>query len=136
MSSLTANRVFVTDRSEFGNVTRPFLGIAGSKVVVADSGESVGYAGRVALEDVVYTATGKNLLDQSFPLPLDFRIVGIQIMTAIGIPTETQATMFSNFMTNFTAQQRQGFIAAFGAVDKNNPAAVNAFVSQMISRLT
>lgn len=134
--SLTDNRVFVVDRSEFGNTTRPFLGIEGSKVVVADSGVSAGYAGRPALEAVVYTTTGKNLLDKSFPLPLDFRIVGIQIMTALGISIETQTTMFENFMTNYTATQRAGFIAAFEAVDPNDSAAVAAFVNQMLTLLT
>lgn len=133
--SLTANRVFVTDRSEFGNITRSFLGIQGSKVVVSDLGINAGYAGQPALEDVVFTSTGKNQLDQTFPLPLDFRVVGVQIMTAIGIPDATQLIMFQNFMTNFTPIQRAQYIAAFEAVDQNDPNAVQAFVSQMLAML-
>lgn len=132
---LSSTRVFIVDQSEFGNITRPFLGIEGSKVIVSDSGSNLGYAGQPALEEIVYTATQKNLLDQPFSLPLDFRLVGISIMTALGIPSETQAAMFANFITNFTPVQRQAYIAAFEAVDSNDPQAVQAFVNQMLTLL-
>lgn len=132
---LNTDRVFVVDHTVYGNITRPFLGIEGSKVIVADTGDLLGYAGQPALEEVVYTATQKNLLNQTFPLPLDFRRVGIQIMTALGIPIETQTTMFNNFITNFTPTQRQAYIAAFDAVDPNDSQAVADFVNQMLALL-
>ena len=133
--NLTTDRVFIVDKSEFGNITRPFLGIDGSKVVVSDTGLNLGYAGPLALQEIVYTETQKNLLDQTFPLPLDFRLVGISIMTALGIPAQTQETMFTNFITNFTQAQRQTYIQAFEAVDSNDSQAVQDFVNQMLALL-
>lgn len=133
--NLSQNRVFVVDHETFGNVTRPFLGIDGSKVIVADTGAAFGYAGQPALEEVVYATTSKNLLDQTFPLPLDFRVVGIQVMTALGVPAATQDAMFATFMTAFTPTQRAQYVAAFGAIDPNDATAVEAFVNQMLELL-
>ena len=133
---LSSNRVFIADQSEFGNVTRQFLGVDGCKVIVSDIGVAFGYAGEPALREVVDVSTRKNALDQTFPLPLDFRIVGIAIMTALGISTTTQETMFTNFITNFTPQQRQAYVQAFEAVDSNHPQAVQDFVNQMLALLS
>ena len=136
MASIEQNRVYLLDKNLYGNNVRTFLGIQNSAVVSSDDGSVAGYAGDYAKTNVVDVSTQKNGWGNESTLPLDFRVKGIELMTAFGIPAETQQSMFANFMTNYTADQRSAFVAQFQTIDLSDTAAVQAFVNTMMSMLT
>lgn len=129
------SRVYVKPIGEYGYALRPMLGFANSEVVQSDDGRLLGFAGTKVATDIVDPTTGRDGLNNTYPLPLDFRVVGISIMTAKGIPTQTQGIMFENFM-RFPRQQRQAYVEQFEAIDSNDPVAVDAFVNAMLAILT
>jgi hypothetical protein len=128
-------RTYIKPVAEFGYVSRPFLGLSNSAVVTCDDGRYLGYAGEEATVQLVDAGTGKDGQDQVVSLPTDFRTVGIAVMNSFGIPAATQATMFTKFMKDYNKEQRDGFVAQYDAVDKNDPAAVQTFVDAMVAML-
>lgn len=132
----TGERAYVKSVEVFGAKQRTFLGIQNSAVVVCDDGKYRAFAGNVADEDLVSAVSKKDGHGDEIPIPTDFRMVGISVLTAAGIPEATQITMFNNFMTNYTKEQRDIYVAMYDGLDKNDPSAVEAFVTQMISLLS
>lgn len=132
---MSSSRVYMKNVGEFGNVVRPMLGIEGSEVVLADTSRMYGFAGQEVARKLVNPATGRDGENNTYPLPLDFRTVGIAIMTARNIPSQTQATMFENFMTRYTRQQRMVFVQQFQSIDPGNTTAINNFVNAMLQML-
>jgi hypothetical protein len=137
MSYLEPNeRTYVKPAEVFGAKQRPFLGIQNSAVVVCDDGVLRGFAGDEANVNLVSVVTKKDGLDQVNTIPTDFRMIGISILTAAGIPEATQIAMFSNFMTNFTKEQRDTYVSMYDGIDQNDTAALEAFVTQMLAMLS
>lgn len=124
------SRAFITVRGEYGDKVRPFLGIQNSAVVVSDDGATLGFAGRQAQVDLVDATTKEDGTGTVVTVPTDFRMAGIAVMTALGIPVPQQINMFEHFMA-LSQEQRKVYVDQYDAVDRNNPAAVQQFVDAM-----
>lgn len=128
-------RAFVVDQQEFAYKIRPFLGLSDSAVVQADDGRYLGYAGDQAKTDLVNTTTQSdgngNIISE---IPTDFRLCGVTELTQRGISMTIQAKMLTNFMKDFTKEQRATFVAQYDAV-KNDPDQVTLFVNAMLAML-
>lgn len=130
------SRIYLKNIQEYGYKTRPMLGLSESQVVLGDDGVQYGYAGQELTHELIDPVTGKGGDEQSYSLPLDFRTVGIQVLTASGVPVETQGVMFNNFIKNYSRSQRMAFVQQYDSIDKNDASAVNAFVVSMLQMLT
>ncbi len=128
-------RVYVTDLDDFAYKQRTMLHIEDSAVILADTGIKRGYVGIPAKEKLVDPITSTNTKNEVWELPLDFRMTGIAVLNNFGVPTATQATMFENFIKNYTVEQRRSYVAMFQAIDPNDSAALSAFVNNMLSML-
>jgi hypothetical protein len=129
-------RIYLSDVDDFGYKTRTMLGIKNSAVCLSDTVKQRGYLGVTADTHIVNPVTQTNGLNEEIPVPTDFRTVGIEILDSIGISKNIQGTMFTNFVNNYTKEQRTQYVAAFNALDKTDSTAVSNFVSQMISTLS
>ena len=136
MSQIQENRVFLKDKGLYGNSVRTFLGLRDSAVVTSDDGSVLGYAGDVAKTNLVDAVSQKDGWGNELSLPLDFRVVGIDVMTSLGVPAETQQSMFQKFMTEFTAEERAVYVSEFQSIDPADTAAVQAFVNNMVTVLS
>lgn len=129
-------RTFLKDLQEFGSKQqRSFLGFSNSAVVVCDDGKIYGYAGEECLTKVVDAHTGLDGHAQVVDIPLDFRTVGIAVLSAAGVTTGVQAQMFANFMRDFTKDQRTTYVTQYNSIDASDTASVQAFVGLMVSLL-
>jgi hypothetical protein len=129
------DRTYIPVQQDFGTINRPsFLGLKDAPVVLMDDNTLVGFAGQHALQDVVPVATGKNFADEPVPVPLDVRIVGIDVMNKLSIASETQAAMFIAFrklsQTDKKALTDQ-WEAANAGTDQNKADFVNAMIAQL-----
>lgn len=129
-------RTYVKSNQEYGQKLRTLLGLQDSAVIQSDLGVYLGFTGEEARAELVSAVTKKNGLDVTETIPTDFRTIGIAVMTSFGIPAEEQIKMFTNFMKDFTKQQRDTYVAQYDALDKNDPVAVQAFVTSMTSLLS
>lgn len=127
----SGDRTFLLDQNQYGYYSRPFLGLKKSAVILSDTGAAIGYAGNYALSNIVDPQTKQSLAGETYTIPTDFRTDGIRIMTALGIPESVQIQMFSNFITNYSVEQRNAFVAQWDAIDQNDETAVQAFVVEM-----
>lgn len=129
------SRVYIKDKQTYAVKRRNFLGLTDSAVLLADDGSLLGYAGNQAKDDIVSVATGTDGFGVTTPIPTDFRTVGIEAMTAVGIDADTQIRMFSNFMKNYTKEQRDVYVAMYDSLDKQDATAVSQFVTTMVALL-
>ena len=132
------DRTFVTALNDFGTVTyTSFLGLSMAPVITTDDGTKIGIAGQNAMEQIVPTATGENLLGDPVAVPIDVKMVGIQQLTEAGIAPDVQAAMFSNWRANFTAAQRAVYTEQWSSVIAQGSAADQAlFVEGMVALLS
>lgn len=131
----TGERTFLKDAQLYGTKVRTLLGLQDSAVVVADDGTARGYFGEEAKVELVKAETKEDGLGNALELPLDFRSVGIAVLSASGVPEDTQIKMFKKFMT-FPKDQRDAYVAQYEALDLNNYQDVQAFVQNMTSLLS
>ena len=130
-------RTYIPSNEGFGSVSRTsFLGLKNSPVVTMDDGSVIALAGQAALKDVVPTATKKNALNEEVNLPLDIRVVGIDLLTAHGVDADTQALMFSNYITKLSKAQRAQYTAAFDNIDQSDPAKLTEFLDNMVATMS
>ena len=131
-------RAFFTDIEEFGEVTRVnLLGLPNAPVMRMDDNGLHGACGYRARERVVRTSDKKNELDETVPIPLDVRMVGIAQLTAAGIPAPLQGVMFENWRTKLTPGQRLDYTAQWENTAANgNPEQIAAFIRQMVTLLS
>ena len=128
--------MYSKDRGEFGaKISSVLLGLQDAAVIVSDDGKHLGYVG-IDKFNVVDALTGLDGEANLFTLPTDFRSVGISVLTSLGFTAELQAVMFANFISNYTKEQRDEYVAVYDALDKNDPSAVQAFVQNMVQMLT
>lgn len=130
-------RAYVPFKDEFGfNRRRNFLGLQSATAVVqTDDGQLWGFAGHEANTDLVVPETKENGLGEVVEtMPTDFRIAGIQVLTSLGVPEETQIQMFTNFMVRFTKAERAGYVAQYDAI-KDSPEGIAQFASAMAAML-
>jgi len=137
LSAVTdGQRLYVQDKADYANVVRTsFLGLQKAPVVLMDDGSLRGYAGVEAEEQIVDTVLKQNSYGEAVEIPVDVRYVGIAQLTAHGTPSETQSTMFNNWRTKLTQDQRNTFMASWGAVDTSNATALGAFLDSMVAYL-
>lgn len=138
-TSVTAGeRTYLTGNADFGTVQRvSFLGLKLAPVVKTDGNITIGLAGTRALQQVVPVSTGCNLLNEAVVVPLDVRMVGMDKLTAAGVPAATQALMFSNWRTLLTAEQKLVYADHWDSVIKNSSLEDQAaFVASMVDLLT
>ncbi len=132
------NRVYIKDL-EYGEKVRTFLGIEDSAVVVLDDGSTyLGYCGLDADLSLIDPVSKENGLGEVIPdLETDFRTTGIDILTAMGVDTATQAKMLTIFMHNYTLDQRKAIVAQYDAIAASgNEENIRAFAQQMLKMLT
>ena len=136
MSHLQVNqRTYLKDRELYGTKVRSLLGLSNSAVVVSDTGARIGYVGEQAKADLIKADTHTNGYGTIEDVPTDVRTVGIAMLTALGIPEETQVSMFQAFMLR-SKSEREAFILQWDALDKNNTEAVSQFTQSMVTLLT
>jgi len=140
MSSVTitvGDRSFVPSVKDYGVISRKsFLGLVNAPVLTLDDGTQMGIAGKSVMTDVVSAATGKSLDNVTVALPLDVRTIGIDTLTAMGITSEVQATMFGNWRTQLTDAQREAFNQQWMTASTGTPTEKKAFVDKMIASLS
>ena len=129
-------RAFVKEASDFGTVQRTnLLGLANTPVILMDDGTAKAYAGQRRAE-VVNTELKKDVLGNEFAdVPLDVFAVGLQQLTAFGVPAETQTAIFTKWRS-LPSDQKQAFIAQWEQVDSDDSAELNAFLQQMVDHLS
>ncbi|KAG5188950.1 hypothetical protein JKP88DRAFT_287033 [Tribonema minus] len=129
-------RAYIKPDDFYGDVVRTtVLNLANSPVVQRDDGKLRAFMGQEVAE-VVNKETKSDGVETVDDLPLDVRMVGIELMSAMGIPQETQALMFNNWLSKLTKEQRTAYTTQFAAVDTNDAAAVGAFITAMTAALT
>lgn len=130
------NRTFLKSLDLYGlDEKRKLMGLSNSTVVQGDDGKYYGRGGKAKTLDIIDPTTGQNGEGETYTLPLDFRSVGISVLSQFGISTETQAAMFTQFMSK-TKEERDTFVAAFVALDSSDTSAVQSFVTQMVAMLS
>jgi hypothetical protein len=130
----TGDRAYLKAEGLFGEVTRTtLLALPNSPVLLRDDGKVVAFAGE-KVHEVVNKQTASDGIT-TIPLPVDVRVIGIQLLNQRGVGEDIQATMFRNFVA-LPRAQRDTFVAAFEAVDTSNPAELNAFLDNMVAGLT
>jgi hypothetical protein len=129
-------RIYLSDVDDFGYKTRTMLGIKNSAVCLSDTVKQRGYLGVTADTHIVNPVTQTNGLNEGVLVPTDFRTVGIEILDSKGISKLIQGTMFTNFVNNYTKEQRTQYVDSFNTLDKSNASNVDNFVNQMITTLS
>lgn len=136
-STVIANgaRAFVKEAQDFGTVQRTnLLGLTNTPVILMDDGTAKAYAGHRRAE-VVNAGLKKDVLGNDFvDVPLDVFTVGLEQLTAFGVPAETQTNIFKKWRS-LPSDQKQAFIAQWEQVDPNDSAELNAFLQQMVDHL-
>lgn len=132
-----ADRTYIPNKEEFGYVKRTnLLGLSNAPVIELDDGKLIAFAGAAVKSNVVLTATGKNLNDEVVELPLDIRVVGIQVMDSLGINKDTQSAMFSKYIT-LDRTVKQSLTDQYNAAKASGlQEDISAFVNRMITELT
>jgi hypothetical protein len=134
MQVSNGDRAYLKKAGLFGDVQRTtMLNLPNSPVLLRDDGLLVGYVGDDT-HDIVNKTTASDGLT-SVDVPLDVRVIGIQLLTQHGTSEEVQAKMFTKFVS-LPKSERDTFVAAFEAVDQSNVAEVNAFLDNMVAGLT
>lgn len=129
-------RAYIKPDDFYGDVIRTTtLNLQNSPVVQRDDGKMRAFLGQEVAE-VVNKDTGSDGIETVTDLPLDVRMVGIDLMNLMGIAQETQATMFNNWLYKLTKEQRAAYTTQFAAVDTSDTAAVGAFISAMVAALS
>jgi DNA polymerase II small subunit/DNA polymerase delta subunit B len=128
-------RTFIPANDDFGNVARTsFLGLKDAYVITMDDGTQIGLAGDTVKTDLVPTATKKTLDNADVTVPLDVRIVGIDALTAAGVASDIQATMFDKFrkLDKATKQQYSNqWIAASAGTAQQQQDFITAMIQQL-----
>jgi hypothetical protein len=128
------DRAYLKKDGLFGDVKRMnLLNLQNSPVLLRDDNVLVGYVGD-KVHDIVNKQTASDG-NGTVQVPVDVRIIGIQLLTQFGVSQETQATMFTNFV-GLPKEQRDVFVAAFDAVDQSKPDEVKTFLDNMVAGLT
>jgi hypothetical protein len=138
LSAVTeGQRLYVQDKSDYANVVRTsFLGLQKAPVVLMDDGVTMrGYAGTEAEEQIIDPDIKQNSYGETVEIPVDVRYVGIAQLTAHGVSAETQSTMFGNWRSKLTQEQRNTFLASWGAVDTGNASQLSTFLDGMVTYL-
>lgn len=130
-------RTYLTTYADFGEVKRTtFLGLANAPVILLDDDTLVGIAGKPVLKDIVNIETKRNAEDELCNLPLDIRMIGIEVLDGMGVDKSIQAAMFSAWRTKLTAEQRNQFTANWEEVSSGTPQEKGAFVQRMVKTLS
>lgn len=130
------SRAYIKADDFYGEVVRTtVLNLQNCPVVQRDDGKLRAFLGPEVVE-VVNKETKSDGVVVVADLPLDVRMVGIELMGAMGVPLATQGTMFNNWLYKLTKEQRATYTSQFAAVNITDQAAVGAFISNMIAALT
>ena len=138
LSAVTeGQRLYVQDKSDYANVVRTsFLGLQKAPVVLMDDGVTMrGYAGTEAEEQIIDPDIKQNSYGETVEIPVDVRYVGIAQLTAHGVSAEIQGAMFNNWRNKLTQEQRDTYMAAWGAVDTSNATTLGTFLDGMVTFL-
>jgi hypothetical protein len=129
-------RTFALDRGEFGTVQRRYmLGLKSpSPQVQLDDNTSVAYFGSKVPATLVDTETGSDGLGNTHPLPLDVKMVGYLYLSQMGFTAEQQQQLLFAWRSMTSAQQ-QSYTDAWAAVNKSDAAAVQAYVTGLVTFL-
>jgi hypothetical protein len=132
----TGTRAYIKPDDFYGEVIRTTtLNLQNSPVVQRDDGKLRAFLGTEVVE-VVNKETKSDGIEIVADLPLDVRMVGIDLMGAMGVPQATQGAMFNSWLYKLTKEQRATYTTQFAAVDVADHAAVGAFITNMIAALT
>ena len=129
------HRAYMKDVQLYGTKNRPFLGIQNSAVISSDDGSQLGYAGDVANTNLVDSQTKTNGDGIVEDIPLDFRMVGISVLNSFSVDSDIQGKMFTNFMRDFTLEQRTVYISQFASLSPGDQQGIGEFVQAMIKML-
>lgn len=129
------DRAYVKSDGLYGEVTRTnVLNLPHAPLVLKDSGKYEAFFGPRTTE-VVNKSTASDGIT-TIELPVDVKLVGIDLLTAHGTDAATQTLMFENFVNKLTRAQRDQYAAAFKQVDPTNAQSLSAFLDSMIQTLT
>lgn len=127
------DRAFLKDSGIFGDVQRTtVLGLANCPVVQRDDGEVYAFLGSATTE-VVNKQTGSDG-KSTVEVPVDVRLVGIDLLTAHGTPADVQTRMFDNFIA-LPRAQRDAMAASFKQVNPADSTALGKFLDNMVAAL-
>jgi hypothetical protein len=129
-------RAYLKTKDIYGTVVRNnTLNLNNSPVLLRDDGKLEAFLG-MKRTDVVNPVTLSDGMGIFENVPIDVRTTGIAMLTQAGIPNETQAVMFDNWLNKLTKEQRSTMTDQWNSVDKTDAAALGAFLQTMVSSLT
>lgn len=134
--SITVNgRKFALDTELYGTINRTnVLGLQDAPAMTMDDGSSRAYFGANVPTQLVDAETATNGVGQTFPLPLDVKMVGYLYLTQMGYSAEQQLELMAAWMA-LPSSERTTRSAAWDAVDKNDQVAALAFINALIAYL-
>jgi len=127
------DRVYLKDSGEYATVRRRLLGLKKSAILEDDLGQVKVVAGVADSHRVV--KNGLRLDGVLDDVPIDFRTVGIDVLTSYAVDSDTQGRMFTNFMKDFTKNERDSYVALFETIDPQDSEQIAAFVNNMRTML-
>ena len=128
------DRVYMVDEDSYGDVSRTtFLGKPGS-VMLNDDGTLGGFTENESRLNVVNKSTGKNGIDVSFELPMDVKVEGVSILSAMNITPENQKLMFIKFMGMFSKEERRAYVAEWKEKE-GDPVQRTLFLNNLVGAL-
>ena len=130
------SRAFVTDKSYFGNVQRTnVLGLSYAPEITLDSTVTVAYFGANSTSQIVNAATGLNGNGETFPLPLDVKMIGYEYLSQMGVSATQQEAMLAAWLALPPEVSKQ-YTDDWEALDKTDVSSITAFVSGLMALLS
>ena len=127
------DRVYVKTSGEYATVKRRILGLKKSALLEDDLGQTQVVVGITDRDKVVKSGVRLDGIPET--VPIDFRMVGIDVLTAHSVDGPTQARMFTNFMADFTKAERDSYVALFETIEPSDGEQIQAFVNNMKTML-
>jgi hypothetical protein len=134
MTFTAGERYYDKNSSEYGEVARTsILGLTDNPVILLDDDATYkAFIGETQKAYIVNSDTGMDPFGNVVEIPLDVRKVGIIQLTAAGISTEQQGTIFANWRL-LDQTSKDTTLAQWAACSTQEE--IDAFIASMVTNL-
>jgi len=130
----SGDRVYNIESDSFGDVKRTrFLGKSGA-VLTEDDGTLSGYPETVVRSKLFNKVSRKNGIGESTDTPMDVRIEGVSILSALNIDPVQQRLMFVKFMGMFSKEERRAYVTEW-IEKRDDPIQRTIFLNNIVEAL-
>ena len=130
----SGDRVYNIESDSFGDVERTrFLGKSGA-VLAEDDGSLSGYPETVVRSKLFNKVSRKNGIGESTDTPMDVRIEGVSILSALNIDPLQQRLMFVKFMGMFSKEERRAYVTEW-IEKRDDPIQRTIFLNNIVEAL-